>query len=94
MQLTVKISQEGDGQYRARCPELGLSTLAHDLPGAVDRLKTMILDVLTYDADLVASSDFAEEPAEASDPLHDSFALLHGDDGVKFMVMPRHQRTH
>ncbi|GEM_PF-1669382 len=94
MQLTVKVSQEGDGQYRARCPELGLSTLAHDLPGAVDRLKTMILDVLTYDADLVAATDLAEEPAEDTEPGRDSFALLHGDDGVKFMVMPRHQRTH
>ncbi|MCX7004226.1 MAG: hypothetical protein NTV22_13275 [bacterium] len=94
MQLTVKVSQEGDGQYRARCPELGLSTLAHDLPGAVDRLKTMILDVLTYDADVVAATDLAEEPTEDSDQMQDSFALLHGDDGVKFMVMPRHQRTH
>jgi len=90
MQLTMKISQDDDGQYRALCPELGISTRAADRLGAADRLKTMILDFLVYDADVQALGD---DDADAPVAPRDGFAMLNGDDGVKLLIIPRRSRA-
>lgn len=92
MQLTVKVARDDHGQFCARCPELGISTTARDEPGAVDRLKTMILETLTYDPE-VWMADLADDGTRDR-PCHDMFALLRGDDGVKYMILPHHQRLH
>jgi hypothetical protein len=90
MQLTMKISRDDDGQYRALCPELGISTRAADRRGAADRLTSMILDFLVYDADVQALGD---DDAGAPSMPRDGFAMLNGDDGVKLLVIPRRSRA-
>jgi hypothetical protein len=93
MQLTLKVTQDDRGQFCARCPELGISTTAQDKPGAVDRLKTMILEALTYDPE-VWMADLADDGTADDGPCRDMRALLCGDDGIKCLILPHHQRLH
>jgi hypothetical protein len=85
MQFTVKISQE-DGQYRALCPELGLSAFDADADSAVDKLKSLILDFLTSAANL-----YPEELDDEAGQLEQlgEYSMLNGEDGMKLLYSPR-----
>ena len=85
MQFTVKLSEEG-GKYRALCPELGLSAFDAEAEGAVDKLKSLIVDFLSSAADLYPD-DYDDEPGLPEPP--GEFSMLDGEDGIKLLYSPR-----
>lgn len=94
MQFTVEVSREDDGQYRAQCPELGISTLDADLDAAVDRLKTMILEWLTSNAE-ISCEDLDSDFGFSTDGRWESeYAILYGEDGMKMLYVPRRVHIH
>jgi hypothetical protein len=89
MQLTMQISRDDQGQYRALCPELGVSTLDTDRKGAVDKLKTLIFDWLLAQSQAINEESDAGTASDDFDECLGEFAVLNGDDSLKLVRLPR-----
>ncbi|NLF39743.1 hypothetical protein GX586_09880 [bacterium] len=81
----MQISQDDRGQFRALCPELGVSTLDTDRTNAVDRLKSLIFDWL------LAQSEAIDRESKADGDGDDGtdYAVLTSEDTLKLVHIPR-----
>ncbi len=86
MQLTVELSREDNGSFRARCPELGLRICDGDRRQAVDRLTSMICEYLTLEH-WQGRDETTAGPAFAC-------ALLLQEGGPKVVCSPRYLLVH
>jgi hypothetical protein len=94
MYFSVQISREEDGHYRAVCPELGISTRDIDPDIAVDKLKTLILEWLSENAELYSQNADAASAIFNQQDAPSEYALLNGDDGLRLLYIPRHTYKH
>jgi hypothetical protein len=96
MQLTVQLSEESAGNFRALCPELGITAYGTDPRAAIDKLKTKILDCVTR-----AGNAYYEEMKFADGytmggamSVLRAYALLTGEEGVKLFYIPDQATQH
>lgn len=96
MQLTVQLSEECTGQYRALCPELGITAYGSDPSAAIDKLKTKILDwVVTAAGTYHNCMATADDMMMGSAMFHqETYALLSSDEGVKLFYVPDQSVRH
>jgi len=94
MYFSVQISREDDGNYRAVCPELGLSTRDSNPDTAVDKLKSLILEWLTENAELYNQNADSGFPALNQQGTPSEFAVLNANDGLRLLFIPRHTYIH
>ena len=95
MQLTVRVSREDDGAYRALCPELGLTAYGENPRNAVDKLKIMILEWVVSTSDEDEMDDRVELMLGGPDAsVRRSFALLSTEEGVKLLYIPERKTRH
>lgn len=81
MHLTVELSRDANGAFRALCPELGLRSCDADQRQAVDRLTSMIFEYVTIET--------WHGRDDAAGPVWASVLVLHAD-GAKVVCSPRY----
>ncbi len=81
MHVTVELSRDDNGSFRALCPELGLRSCDADRRQALDRLTMMIFEYLTFEN--------WHDREDEQGPVSASMLVVH-DGTVKVVYSPRY----
>lgn len=81
MHVTVQVSRNDDGSFRALCPELGLRSCDADQRQALDRLTSMIFEYVTI--------EHWHGREDGPGPVWASLVVVHNGD-AKVLCSPRY----